>query len=166
MVTSFRNETSVVEDKIGQVMSKPVRTVKLEEKLSAALVVMVKNDIGSVIVVEGQSPVGIVTERDVVRQILKRSQVLEEPVKQVMSKPVITGSTSMSVQEAIDLMLKNKIRQLPVMEGNSLTGIVSDKDLMRSVLRRSYAKLSKPDLREWEIEAARIAAQIITLANL
>ena len=108
MVTSFRNETSVVEDKIGQVMSKPVRTVKLDEKLSAALVVMEKNDIGSVIVVEGQSPVGIVTERDVVRQILKRSQVLEEPVKQVMSKPVITGSTSMSVQEAIDLMLKEQ----------------------------------------------------------
>ncbi len=156
----------MVEDEIGQVMSKPVRTIKPDEKLSAALAVMEKNDIGNVIVVEGQNPVGIVTERDVVRQILKGPMVLEEPVRRVMSKPVITGTPSMSVQEAIDLMLKNKIRQLPVMEGNSLVGIVSDKDLMRFVLRISYEKLSKPNLREREIEAARIAAQIITLANL
>jgi CBS domain-containing protein len=156
----------VAKDKIGQVMTKPVRTVNPDEKVTAALVVMDKNDIGSVIVVDGKSPVGIVTERDVVRQILKRSQILEEPVKQVMSHPVITGSPSMSVQEAIDLMLKNKIGKLPVMEGNSLVGIVSDKDLMRSVLRISYERLSKLNLREWEIEAARIAAQIITLANL
>ena len=156
----------MVEDKIGQVMSKPVRTVKSNEMLRAALVLMENNDISSVIVVQGESPVGVVTERDVVRQILKRPLVLEEPVEHVMSKPVVTGSPSMSVQEAIDLMLKNKIRQLPIMEGNSLVGIVSDKDLMRSVLRISYEKLSKPNLREWEIEAARIAAQIITLANL
>jgi CBS domain-containing protein len=72
----------------------------------------------------------------------------------------------MTVQDAVNLMLENRIRQLPVVEGSKLVGIVTDRDLMRSVLRVSYEKLSKPKLRELELEAARIAAQIITLLNL
>ena len=156
----------MAEDKIGQVMSKPVRTVESNEKLSAALAVMDKHDIGNVVVVEAQKLVGIVTERDVVRRILKDSRVIQEPVKQVMSKPVITASPDSTVQEALEIMLKNKIRQLPVVQGSSLVGIVTDKDLMRSVLRVSYEKLSRPNIRELEIEAARIAAQIVTLLNL
>ncbi|MGD0175421.1 MAG: CBS domain-containing protein [Candidatus Bathyarchaeia archaeon] len=156
----------MAEDKIGQVMSKPVRTVKPDEKLSAAMAIMEKNNVGSVVVVEGENPIGIITERDVIRQILKGTQIIQEPVTQVMSKPLITGSPDMLVQDAVDLMLENKIRQLPVVEGNKLVGIVTDGDLMRSVLRVSYEKLSKLKLRELEIEAARIAAQIVTLLNL
>ena len=156
----------MAEDKIGQVMSKPVRTVESNEKLSAALSVMNQYDIGNVVVVEGQKLVGILTERDVVRQMLKDSRVLQEPVKEVMSKPIITISPENTVQEALEIMLKNNIRQLPVVQGSSLVGIVSDKDLMRSVIRVSYEKLSRPSLRELEIEAARIAAQIVTLLNL
>lgn len=156
----------MAEDKIGQVMSKPVRTVKPDEKLGAAMAIMEKNNVGSVVVVEGENPIGIITERDVIRQILKGTQIIQEPVTQVMSKPLITGSPDMLVQDAVDLMLENKIRQLPVVEGNKLVGIVTDGDLMRSVLRVSYEKLSKLKLRELEIEAARIAAQIVTLLNL
>jgi CBS domain-containing protein len=147
-------------------MSKPVRTVESNEKLSTALAVMDKYDIGNVVVMEGQKLVGIVTERDVVRQMLKDSRVLQEPVKQVMSQPVITASPDSTVQEALEIMLKNNIRQLPVVQRSGLVGIVTDKDLMRSVLRVSYEKLSRPNLRELEIEAARIAAQIVTLLNL
>jgi len=156
----------MAENKIVEVMSKPVRTVESNEKLSAALAVMGKHDIGNVVVVEGQRLVGIVTERDVVRQMLKDSRVLQEPVKQVMSKPVITASPDSTVQEALEIMLKNNIRQLPVVQESALVGIVTDKDLMRSVLRVSYEKLSRPNLRELDIEAARIAAQIVTLLNL
>jgi CBS domain-containing protein len=156
----------VAEDTIGQVMSKPVRTVKPDEKLSEALAVMDRNSVGSVVVLEGEKPIGIITERDVIRQILKRTEILQEPVSQVMSKPLITGTPDMLVQDAVRLMLERKIRQLPVVEGNRLVGIVTDRDLMRSVLRVSYEKLSKLKVRELELEAARIAAQIITLLNL
>ena len=157
----------MAEDKIAQVMSKPVRTVESNEKLSAALTIMDEHDIGNVVVVEGQKLVGIVTERDVVRRILKDSQVVQEPVKQVMSKPVITASPDDTLQEALEIMLKKKIRQLPVVQGSSLVGIVTDKDLMRSVLRVSYEKLSRHS--ELEIEAERMAAriaQLVTLLNL
>lgn len=156
----------MAEDKIGQIMSKPVRTVKPDEKLSAALAAMDNNNIGSVVVLEGETAIGIITEGDVVEQISKGAQVLLEPVKHVMSKPLITGTPDMTVQDAVNLMLEKRIRQLPIVEGNKLVGIVTDRDLMRSVLRVSYEKLSKPKLRELELEAARIAAQIVTLLNL
>jgi len=156
----------MAEDKIGQIMSKPVRTVKPDEKLSAAVAVMDKNSIGSVVVLDDETAIGIITEGDVVEQISKGAQVLHETVKQVMSKPLITGTPDMTVQDAVNLMLDKRIRQLPIVEGSKLVGIVTDRDLMRSVLRVSYEKLSKPKRRELELEAARIAAQIVTLMNL
>ena len=156
----------MAEDKIVQIMSKPVRTVKPDEKLSAAVAVMDNNSIGSVVVLDGETAIGIITEGDVVEQISKGAQILLEPVKQVMSKPLITGTPDMTVQDAVNLMLEKRIRQLPIVEGSKLVGIVTDRDLMRSVLRVSYEKLSKPKLRELELEAARIAAQIVTLLNL
>jgi len=156
----------MAEDKIGQIMSRPVRTVKPDEKLTAAVAVMDNNNIGSVVVLDGETAIGIITEGDVVEQISKGAQILLEPVKQVMSKPLITGTPDMAVQDAVNLMLEKRIRQLPIVEGSKLVGIVTDRDLMRSVLRASYEKLSKPKLRELELEAARIAAQIVTLLNL
>jgi CBS domain-containing protein len=156
----------MVEDMVGQVMSKPVRTVEAGEQVGAALAVMEKNDIGNVVVVKEQDLVGIVTERDIVRHIVKETFLLQRPVNEIMAKPVITATPNMTVQEAVELMVKNNIHQLPVLEEGRLVGIVTDKDLMRSVLRVSYEKLTRPNLREFEIEAARIAAQIVTLLNL
>jgi CBS domain-containing protein len=156
----------MAEDKIGQIMSKPVRTVKPDDKLSSAVALMDKNSIGSVVVLDGETAIGIITEGDVVEQVSKGAQVLLEPVRQVMSKPLITGRPDMTVQDAVSLMLEKRIRQLPIVEGSKLVGIVTDRDLMRSVLRASYEKLNKPKLREYELEAARIAAQIVTLLNL
>jgi CBS domain-containing protein len=156
----------MAEDKIGQVMSKPVRTVKPDENLNAVLAVMDKEGVGSVVVVDGENPIGIITERDIIRQILTGTEMLQESVRQAMSKPLITGVPDVPVQDAVDLMVEKKIRHLPVVEGGRLVGIVTDRDLMRSVLRVSYEKLSKLKLRELELEAARIAAQIVTLLNL
>jgi len=156
----------MAEDKIGQIMSKPVRTVMPDEKLSAAVAVMDKNSIGSVVVLDGETAVGIITEGDVVEQVSKGAQVLLESVKEVMSTPLITGTPDMTVQDAVSLMLEKRIRQLPIVEGSKLVGIVTDRDLMRSVLRVSYEKLTKLKVREYELDAARIAAQIVTLLNL
>jgi len=61
----------MAEDKIGQIMSKPVRTVKPDDKLSAAVAVMDKNSIGSVVVLDGETAIGIITEGDVVEQVSK-----------------------------------------------------------------------------------------------
>lgn len=125
-------------DTIGHVMSSPVTTMDSNGTLDLAAKLMVQHDIGSVIVVDGKNPVGIVTERDVTKQLIKASNVLKTPIKQVMSKPLVTATPSMSVQDALESMLTNKIRRLPVLEGKEMRGIVTTQDIMRWVLRVSY----------------------------
>lgn len=125
-------------DTLGHVMSSPVTTIDSDSTLDVAAQLMVQHDIGSVIVVEAKNPIGIVTERDITKQVIKGKDVLKKPIKQVMSKPLVTATPSMSIQDALELMLKNKVRRLPILEGKDMRGIVTTRDLMRWVLRVSY----------------------------
>jgi len=119
-------------------MNSPVITIESKATLASAARTMVKHDIGSVLVVEGKKPVGIITERDVTKQVIKGAAVLKEPLRKVMTKGLVTAPPSMLIQEAFELMLKNKIRRLPILENDAIVGIVTEKDLMRWVLRVSY----------------------------
>lgn len=125
-------------DTLGHVMSSPVTTIDSDSTLDVAARLMVQHDIGSVIVVETKNPIGIVTERNITKQVIKGKDVLKKPIKQVMSKPLVTATSSMSIQDALELMLKNKVRRLPILEGKDMRGIVTTRDLMRWVLRVSY----------------------------
>jgi len=131
--------SNLVEDTLGYIMSKPVRTVSSDATLGDALRTMVKHDIGAVIVMKDQTPVGIVTERDISRQIVATPSVMNETVDRTMSKPLRTADEGMSVQQAFELMLKHGIRRLGIVDSKQrLIGIVTEKDLMRWVLRVSY----------------------------
>ena len=113
-------------------------TMKATDTVLLAARKMVRQGIGSVVVLEGKEPVGIVTERDVTRVVVKGSRALKTPAKKVMSKLRVTAAPETSVQNAFELMLQNKVRRLPVLENGKLVGIVTEKDLMRWVLRVSY----------------------------
>jgi len=106
--------------------------------VAAAAQTMVQHNIGSVVVVDGSKPVGIITERDITKQVVKGEEVLKGPVDDVMTKALVTAQPNMPIQEAFELMLMKKIRRLPIVENNSIVGIVTEKDLMRWVLRVSY----------------------------
>jgi len=126
------------EDRVKTVMSSPVITMESKGNFGSAAKIMVKNEIGSVVVVERKKPVGMVTERDITKQVIKGTGVLKKPVKSLLTKALVTAPPDMPVQEALELMLMNKIRRLPVLENDNLVGIVTEKDLMRWVLRVSY----------------------------
>jgi CBS domain-containing protein len=126
------------EDTLGRVMSSPVTTMDAKGTLGVAAQLMIQQDIGSVVVIEGKNPIGIITERDITKQVIKGNDVLKKPIKQVMSKPLVTATPTMPVQDAFELMLKNRIRRLPILEGNDMKGIVTTQDIMRWVLRVSY----------------------------
>jgi len=115
-----------------------VTTINVNDSVGVAAETMVKNEIGAVVVLEDKNPVGIITERDIIKQVTKGTDALKNPVKQVMSRPLTTASPDMSVQQAFELMLRKGIRRLPVLDGNNLVGIATEKDLMRWVLRVSY----------------------------
>jgi len=135
------------EDTLAQVMSSPVTTMKASDPLAVAAKKMVKQNIGSVVVLEGKEPVGIITERDITRQVVKGNSVLKKSAKKTMSKLRVTASPQMSVQQAFELMLKNEVRRLPVLDDGKLIGIVTEKDLMRWVLRVSYEPNIPPHIK-------------------
>lgn len=126
------------EDRLGKVMRSPVITMDENGTLGAAAQLMIQHDIGAVIVAKGTSPVGIVTERDVTKQVVKADDALKKPVRQLMSKQLITATEEMPIQQAFELMLRSKIRRLPILEDGKLKGIVTTRDIMKWVLRVSY----------------------------
>ena len=125
-------------DFVESVMVTPVETMKPEGSLLYALRKLVRKNIGCVVVVERKEPVGIVTERDISRRVAKSTTVLMTQVKRLMSSPLITVSPRTPIQKALYLMLKHGIRRLPVVENGELVGLVSERDLLRWVLRVSY----------------------------
>jgi CBS domain-containing protein len=99
---------------------------------------MVKRNIGSLVVLEAGSPVGMITERDISRCVAKGSKALKIQVKNLMSSPLITVTRSATIQGAVKVMLKHGIRRLPVVEKGKMVGIISDRDVLRWMLRIIY----------------------------
>jgi CBS domain-containing protein len=125
-------------DFIQTIMVSPVETVKPTDRLEQALKKIVRKNIGCVVVVEGNTPVGIVTERDISRNIAKSTKGLRTQVRRVMSSPLIVVTQNTPIDKAVYLMLKHGVRRLPVIEKEELIGLVSERDLLRWVLQISY----------------------------
>ena len=120
-------------DLVDGVMSAPVVQVVPQDTVADALQSMVERDIGAVVVVEDGRPVGVFTERDVSRRILDDPKLLDREVGDVMSAPVVTVTPTDEVVFIFGLMTDKRIRRLPVVEGNKLVGIVTERDLLRWV---------------------------------
>lgn len=127
---------------VSRVMTSPVKTVQENEIIQQASKIMVQNDIGSVIVVAAQSvnaqtPVGIITGKDIVRHLAERPISFSAPVNQLMSRPVVTIHPNASLQDALQIMQERNIRRLLVMsdDGNNMAGIITDKDIIRYIAR-------------------------------
>jgi len=125
-----------------------VRTIKSKQLLKDALREMVKWNIGSVVVVKGGKPVGIVTERDISRNVAKGARTLKNQVKSVMSSPLIAVSPNEGIQSAMTIMLKNRVRRLPVIEKEKLVGILTERDILRWVLKLSHEPLIPKEIKQ------------------
>jgi CBS domain-containing protein len=88
---------------------------------------------GCLVVMGGEVPVGIVTERDFVQRVIAKKLPLDTKVSEIMSKPLITVKADASLREAARIMSNNKIRRLPVLEHNKLVGIVVAADFVRNL---------------------------------
>ena len=118
---------------VKDVMVTDVVTVGANVNVRRAVRVMNDFEIGCLIVVENGSVVGILTERDVLKRVVDEGRKPEETlVKDVMSKPLITISSEASLENAIELMFKHKIKKLPVVENGKLVGLVTFTDLVRA----------------------------------
>jgi CBS domain-containing protein len=103
-------------------------TDRPDDTLRQAAGKMREQQTGSLLVLEGKELVGIVTERDVLKAVAT-DVPLDTPISEVMSKDLITVEPGTSLREAARIMTERWIRHLPVLEGDRLVGIVSQRDL-------------------------------------
>lgn len=125
---------------VASAMIKDVKTAKDSQTVKAVARIMSENDIGSVVIVKAtdpDSPIGIVTERDIVK-LAGTTQVLtlQMPVRSVMSTPVITIDETNAIKDAIQAMELNNFRRLPVVDKKKkMVGIITDKDVFRAIMK-------------------------------
>jgi CBS domain-containing protein len=125
---------SLADASIGSIMTRQVRIVATTKPLVESIRIMKESDIGSVVVVEDGRPVGIFTERDLVKKMAEGLESLGLSMAKVMSKPLITISPTATVWDALTLMGRHNIRRLPVVEAKKLVGIVTERDVFRLIL--------------------------------
>jgi len=131
--------------KIEEIMTHEVVTIAPESTLYEAARLMGEKHIGSLIVLKYDTPVGIITERDLLSKVvgsgidLEKDWVVggvsikEEKVEKFMSYPLTTMCLTAQIKEAAQMMIEKKIRRLAVFECGKLVGIITASDLIRSL---------------------------------
>lgn len=106
-----------------------------DQSVYQALKTMADRQVGSLVVVNGGEPVGIVSERDYARKVALKGRVSSDtPVSAIMASPVICARQEQSVEDCLALMSNKRIRHLPVMEDGALVGVVSIGDLVGAII--------------------------------
>jgi CBS domain-containing protein len=114
--------------RISEVMTEAAVTDRPDDSLEQAARKMWEQQTGSLLVLEGQELLGIITERDLLKAVAAGTP-LDTPVSEVMSKDLITVAPTTSLRDAAAVMSEKWIRHLPVLDAGKLVGIVSQRDL-------------------------------------
>ncbi len=114
-------------------MRRKVVKIAPEDTLRHAAELMMTLDIGSIVVVEQDTPVGIVTERDCVR-LIADGHPSDTRVGEVMTTPLITCESNKKIIEAFVMMTENRIDHLPITENGKIVGIVASRDLLTATI--------------------------------
>ena len=121
---------------LRDIMSTRVALTSPETPVAEAATGMVKANVGSAIVMQGRFLTGILTERDVLRSAASGEDLRVARVSDWMTPDPQSVSPDTSVEEAADIMLKHGFRHLPVVEGRTVCGVVSLRDLFATRIRR------------------------------
>ena len=119
---------------VRDVMSKVVKVVRPDTSMKEVVATMNKFSIGSIVVVQGERPVGIITERDILRRLVEPCLAPETlRAREVMTSPVVSISETASIDEAAKLMTKKRIKRLLVANNGRLVGILTYTDIVTQV---------------------------------
>ena len=143
--------------KISEIMSKNPRSVSPDTPVTEAAQLMKEEDVGLVPVVERVGGaetrgrlIGVVTDRDIAIRAVAEGRAVDSPVSDVMSGGVKTCSPDDSVEDAMELMGREQVRRIPIVdERGSLVGVVSQADVVRLAgkdrqAEKTVEKISQP----------------------
>ena len=149
--------------KILEVKGKALFTISPQESLATAVMIMAENDIGSIVVMSEGRLAGMLTFREVIRILAKRQAenragptppVSSFTVAEVMNPKPTIATPEIDVDDLRKMMVDSLERYLPVMDGNTLMGVVSFHDVARAVLDMQgfENKMLKAYIRDWPEE--------------
>ncbi|MFW9967847.1 MAG: cyclic nucleotide-binding/CBS domain-containing protein [Candidatus Thorarchaeota archaeon] len=120
---------------VKDVMTKSVRVTGPDSSVKEVVATMNRFNIGSIIVVQDNKPVGVISERDILRRVVEPCLSPETiAARQIMTHPVITICESASVAEVVKIMAEKRVRKIPVMKKEKLVGIITYTDILSKVL--------------------------------
>jgi len=109
-----------------------------------AIRIMAEQHVGALLVMQGATLEGIVSERDyALKMILRGRSPTDTVVRDIMSSPVLTVSLDTSVQQCMQLVTDRRVRHLPVVEGARVVGMVSIGDLVKAVIAEQQAQIEQ-----------------------
>lgn len=116
---------------VKDIMTRAIISVDSTVTVNEAAKTMEKAGVGAVLIMEKNTPLGIMTDRDFAIKIAAHAYPIQTKVKQVMSSPLIHVSPDDEAWVAADLMYSRKVRKLPVIDGDQLLGIVTASDIVK-----------------------------------
>jgi CBS domain-containing protein len=120
---------------VRDLMVEKVITVGPDTKVGDAVELMNENEIGCLVIERDGRPLGIITERDVLKKIVCQSKKPKQVrVSEIMSQPLIVGNADMDLGEAVKIMLKWNIKKLPIVngDGGKLAGLITFSDIVKA----------------------------------
>jgi CBS domain-containing protein len=127
----WKNASDLSRVVVGSIARIPVPTVTRSTPVFEIASIMAKRNIGAVIVVRDAEPLGIVTERDIIgRVVLAKTDPHEIVAQDIMTSPLITIHYDRPIEEALEIMRRNKVRRLVVVKGESMVGLLTERRLL------------------------------------
>jgi len=112
-----------------------VHTIAADAKVIEALRVMAEKEVGALVVVEGSRVAGVISERDYARKVILQGKSSHDiPVREIMTAKVHMVDLKHTVDECMAIMTEKRVRHLPVVENDQLSGILSIGDLVKEVI--------------------------------
>ncbi|MFN3527805.1 MAG: cyclic nucleotide-binding/CBS domain-containing protein [Candidatus Altarchaeaceae archaeon] len=115
----------------GDIMTSSVITCDINEGVMNVCKTMAEKSVGSIIVIENDTPVGIITERDIVKAIGNNGEkFFNMKAKDIMSHPLFTAIPSTDIEKLEKEMRRRKIKHVPIIASNRLVGIVTSRNIV------------------------------------
>jgi len=135
-------ETPTIGKLVQAKASNKVWTIGPEAVVYEALELMAAHDVGALLVLEAGKVAGIFSERDYARKVILKGKTSKTArVREMMATPVLYATPDMSLDECMSLMTEKRVRHLPVMDGETLIGIVSVGDVIKRIIANQHHEI-------------------------